>query len=105
MRLHISDKRWACIDALCLLGVAVCVVFVINPGGFEGQGVWLLVLLPGSIPAYVLSDLVYKLAPSAEPLAKWVLIAGFNFAWYWLVSYGTIKTFRAGRWKLGSPEF
>jgi hypothetical protein len=79
---------------------------VINPGGFEGQGVWLFLLLPGSFPAYALSDLVYKLAPGAESLAEKVLIVGFNFAWYWLISYAEgIKIFRAGGWRLGSPEF
>jgi membrane protein CcdC involved in cytochrome C biogenesis len=105
MRLHISDWKWACIDAVCLLGIALFVVFVINPGGFEGQGVWLFLLLPGSFPAYVLSDLVYKLAPSAESFTKWALIVGFNFGWYWLISYAMIKIFRAGGWQLGSPDF
>jgi hypothetical protein len=96
MRLHISEWTWACIDAACLLGMALFVVFGINPGGFEGQGVWYLLLLPGSLPAWVLSDYVSKLAPSVEPVINWVLIISFNFGWYWGISYAIIKLFRRG---------
>ena len=105
MRLHMSDRKWACIDAACLLGVALLVVFGTNPGGFEGQGVWYLLLLPGSLPALVLSDYVYKLAPSVDSVINWVLIISFNFGWYWGISYAIIKLFRRGGWQLGSPEF
>jgi hypothetical protein len=105
MRLHIPDWKWACIAASCLLGIAALVVFVIHPGGFEGQGIWYLLLLPGSLPALVLSDQVYKFAPSVEPVINWVLIISFNFGWYWGISYAFIKIFRAGGWKLGPPEF
>jgi hypothetical protein len=108
MRLHISDRKWACIAAVCLLGVALFVVFVINPGGFEGQVGWFLFFLPGTFPAYMFLGLVHKLAPNAELPPKWmlmVLIVGFNFGWYWLISYGVIKIFRAGGWQLGSPDF
>jgi hypothetical protein len=94
MRLHMSDWKWAFIPAICLLGIALFVVFVIHPGGFEGQGVWYLLLLPGSLPALVLSDYVYKLAPSVEPVINCVLIIGFNFGWYWGISHATIKVFR-----------
>jgi hypothetical protein len=79
--------------------------FCDSSGGFEGQGVWYLLLLPGSLPAFVLSDQAYKLAPSVEPVINWVLIISFNFVWYWGISYAFIKVFRAGGWKLGSPEF
>jgi hypothetical protein len=104
MRLHMSDWTWACILAICLLGIALFVVFAIHPGGFEGQGAWLLLLLPGAIPAFVLSDLAYRLSPSMEPVVHWVLIISFNFGWYWGISYATIKIFRAlgvttKRWK------
>jgi hypothetical protein len=85
-----------------LLGAALFAVFAIHPGGFEGQLGWFFLLLPGSFPAYMLSDLVYKLEPSAESLTKWMLSPGFNFGWYWLISYGVIKIFRAGGWQLGS---
>jgi len=37
MRLHIPDLKRACIAAICFLGIAAFVVFVIHPVGFEGQ--------------------------------------------------------------------
>ena len=95
MRLQLSDWKWACIPAVCLLGMAWFIVFVLHPGGFEGQGVWFLLLLPGSLPALVLTDQFYKLAPGVEPVISWVLIISFNFGWYWGISYATIKTLRA----------
>jgi hypothetical protein len=105
MRPRISDWKWACISAVVLLGMALFVVFVVHPGGFEGQLVWYFSMLPGSVPAQLLSDPIYRLAPNAEPVISWLLIIGFNFAWYWGISYACIKVFRAGGWKLGSPEF
>src|SRR5258708_24169064 len=104
MGLHMSDWKWACIAAVCLLGMAAFVVFVIHPGGFEGQGAWFLVLLLGSIPAMLLSEGVYKLVPSVEPVIYWTLIIVFNYGWYLGISYLMIRIFR-GRWQLGSPEF
>jgi hypothetical protein len=111
MRLHISDSKWALIAAVCLLALALFVVFVIKPGGFEGQIAWFFLLLPGTFPASWLADQVQKLtpsahvAPSAESLSIWALIVGFNFAWYWLLSFAAIKIFRAAGWQLGSTEF
>jgi hypothetical protein len=64
-------------------------------------------LLPGSIPASLLSDGVYKQAPSVEPAIYWTLAIIFNYAWYWVIGYFMIKIFRAAtrRWQIGSPEF
>ncbi len=106
MRSHISDWKLACIGATCLLGMAAFVVFVINPGGFEGQVGWFFLLLPGSIPTTVLSALVYNLAPSVERVVYWVLFISFNFGWYWGISFAMIKIFRAvgGRWQFGPPD-
>ena len=66
MRLHFSDAKWALIAAVCLLAVASFVVFVINPGGFEGQMGWAFLLLPGLFPASWLADLVHKFSPGAH---------------------------------------
>ena len=105
MSLRISDVKWAYVAAFCLLGLAAFVMFVIRPGGFETALGWFFLLLPGSLPAYVISDRVYKSAPSIEPIIYWTLIIGLSFAWYWGISYAFIKIFRAAGWKLGSPEF
>jgi hypothetical protein len=94
MRLHMPDWKWACIPAVCLLGMALFIIFVIHPGGFEGQVGWFFLLLPGALPTAVLSDLVYKLVPSVEPFIYWVLLISFNFAWYWGISYAIVKIFR-----------
>jgi hypothetical protein len=105
MRLHIPDWKWACIAASCLLGVAAFVVYVIHPGGFEGQVVWGFLLLPGSIPTALQSDFVYKFIPSAEPVVYWVRFISFNFGWYWGICYAIIRIFHASGWKVGTPEF
>jgi hypothetical protein len=67
MRHKISERTWACIAAACLPGIAAFIVFVIRPGGFKGQGVWLFALLPDTIPAMFFSDIVSRLALRAEP--------------------------------------
>ena len=105
MRLPVPDWTWACIPGRCLFGIAAFIIFVIRPGGFEEQIIWFLALLPGLIPTAFLSDLVYKMAPSAGRVVYWVLFATFNFGWYWGISCAVIKIFRTGGWRVGSPEF
>jgi hypothetical protein len=91
---HLSDWKWACILALCLLGLAAFVIFGIHPGGFESQVGWLLAFLPGAFVAYPLSDHIFKAAPRAEPIMFWTLLMGLSFMWYWTISYAAIKTCR-----------
>jgi hypothetical protein len=69
MKFRISDWKLACVAALFLLAVAAFIMFVMRPGGFETAIGWFFLLLPGSIPAYVVSDSIYKLAPGIEPVA------------------------------------
>ncbi len=73
------------------------VVFVMHPAGTEGHVRWFYLSLPGSIPALLLSDLVYNAGPRAEPVIEWVLIICFNFGWYWAFSYAVIMIIRAVR--------
>ena len=94
MSLHSPDWKRAAFAGIGLSGLATAVLFGINPGGFEGQGGWLLVLLPAVLVAYPLLDYIYKVAPHAEPAAFWVLLVGFNFLWYWGLSYVVIKFWR-----------
>jgi hypothetical protein len=44
----LATSYWkrACIAASCLLGIATFVVFVIHPGGFEGQVGWFFLVAP-----------------------------------------------------------
>src|SRR5579862_9880641 len=99
MRPHIANWKWACIPAAILTGLAMLVVFGFHPGGFESQGVWLLLLLPGTLAAYPLSDLSYRFASHAEPVIFWVFVIGFNFLWYWAISFIAIKILRTASWQ------
>jgi len=94
MSLPIPDWKRAALVASLLIVLATALVFGINPGGFEGQGGWLLVLLPATLGAYPILDYIGKVAPHAEPAAFWMLLIGFNFLWYWGLSYVVIKSWR-----------
>ena len=88
-----------------MFGIAAFVIFVIHLGGFEEQVIWFILLLPGSLPTAFLSDLLYKVAPSAERVIYWILFASFNFGWYWSICYAIIKIFHTRGGRIGSPEF
>ncbi len=91
----ISDGGKALFFAAIADGLAVLLVFGLNPGGFETQGVWLLVFLPATLIAYPLSDLIYAHAPLVESILFWPMVIAFNFLWYWLLSSIGIKIRRA----------
>lgn len=92
--LRLSDWMWALIVALGLLGVATFIMFVIHPGGFEGQIGWSVALMPGVIFGLPFADRVSKLAPQAERVAMWGSVVGITFLWYFAISYAAIKTYR-----------
>jgi hypothetical protein len=94
MSARISDSKLACFSAAFLTGLGVLVVFGFQPGGFETQGAWLLVLLPAGVAAYPLSDFVHKVAPHADALIFWTFMVIFNLIWYWILSFAVIKLFR-----------
>lgn len=71
MIIRIADWKFACVAAFALLVVAVFVVFVIHPGGFEGQIGWFFGLLPGAIVGASLADMAYKMVPLAERIIWW----------------------------------
>jgi hypothetical protein len=87
-----KDWKWASIVAVGLLAFAMTVVFGIRPGGFEGQGVWYLILLPFGLPASIVADLVP--IPRAASLVFWSLLISLNFFWYCFVSLAAIKVHR-----------
>jgi hypothetical protein len=95
MALSIPDWKRAGVARAGLTAFAVLVVFGISPGGFEKQGISLLVLLPAALAAYPVSDFVYKAAPRAEPVVFWIFVASFNFLWYWFLSCVAIKIYRS----------
>jgi hypothetical protein len=71
------------------------VVFGINPGGFETQGAWFLVLLPAGLAAEPLAYFTYKIVPPLERVVYWISMGGLNFLWYWTISLVVIKSRRA----------
>jgi uncharacterized membrane protein len=89
MSAKFSDWKLACIPALGLLGIAAFILFVIHPGGFEGQIGWFLGLLPGAMLAAIAADQVHT--PTLEPIVYWGCLIGVSFLWYFVISYVAIK--------------
>lgn len=94
MNFHISNSKLACVAAVLLTGLAMLVVFVFHPGGFETQDSWFLALLPAGLAVYPLSDVVYRVAPHAEPIVFWISMIAINFLWYWILCFILIKLYR-----------
>ena len=88
------DWIWALLVAVTLLTSAAFILFVIHPGGFEGQVVWFLGLMPGAIIGSPFADRVYRIAPSAERFAMWGTTISFSLLWYFAVSYAAIAAYR-----------
>ncbi len=93
MKLHWSDWNRACISAAVLLALAGLAVFKIPHGFEEGVG-WYLCLLPGAIFAAAISDLIQKVIPQSKSILFDTLLIGFNFLWYFVISYLPLKTYR-----------
>ena len=94
MGLNVSDWKWACIPAICLLGIAAFVVFVIRPGGFEGGGYWAMVLLPGASIGLLIPDNFLGTAAQGESYIFWTVTFGFSFVWYFAIAYIVTKSCR-----------
>ena len=95
MSIHLDDWKRTALAALGLTGLAAVVAFGIHPGGFEGQGAWLLFLLPATLAAYPAADYVHRVAPNAEPIVFGTLVGSLNFLWYWGITYAVIRIRRA----------
>jgi hypothetical protein len=93
MKPHWIDWTYASVVALALLGLAAFLVFKI-PHGFEEQVGWYLALLPASIFAAGISEFIGKLVPREQSLVFRGLLVCFNFIWYFLITFGTIKAYR-----------
>jgi len=94
MSLDRSDWKYAGIASVVLLGTAAFTVFVVHPGGFEGQIAWFFGLLPGALVGATITDRLYKIAPLFSSVTKWAFILGASLLWYFVVSYVVIKTYR-----------
>ena len=69
------------------------ILFVVHPGGFEGQVGWLIALMLGAIVGLPLADRVFKIAPGAERIVLWSSVIGVTLLWYFVISYTLTKTF------------
>lgn len=92
------SNRWlALIVGAVLFAIAGAFIYFVHPGGFETQMIWTFLLLPGTLPAEMVSLLSDK-APNrvAEILfdAEFLL---FNLLFYWVVGYVIVRMAR--RWK------
>jgi hypothetical protein len=79
---------------LALVAIALIVIFLIHPGGFETGIGWFFAVLPGALPAILVSDHIYRVAPSIERAAYWLLLVGISFVWYWAITFVLIKASR-----------
>jgi hypothetical protein len=89
-----ADWLWALIAASGLEAAAAFIVFVIRPGGFEGQIGWFIGLMPGALLWYLLADHVRAIPPAVEPILIWGSVLGITFLWYFAISYVLIKAYR-----------
>jgi hypothetical protein len=92
MIFHLSEHKLACVVAVVLTGLAMLIVFGLNPGGFETQGAWLFVLLPAGLAVYPLLEFIGK-NPRIETAAFWILMGTFNFLWYWMLSFALLLVY------------
>jgi hypothetical protein len=91
---RLPDWIWALLAALSLLGCAALILFLVHPGGFEGQVGWFLALMPGAILGLPFADRVYRIAPGAERFALWGTIIPISLLWYFAISYAAIAAYR-----------
>jgi hypothetical protein len=91
---RLPDWFLALLAAIALLGCAALVLFLVHPGGFEGQVGWFLALMPGAILGLPFADRVYRISPGAERFALWGTIIPISLLWYFAVSFAAIAAYR-----------
>lgn len=96
----VSDWKVAGIAAIVLFCIAAFVVFVVHPGGFEGQIGWFFVLLPG---AFVYGVIASDLAKLTSVLIRDTLIAflifGTSLLWYFAMSDAAMLIYRLSKFR------
>lgn len=88
------DRIWALTAGSVLFGAALFVLFVIHPGGFEGQIGWALVLMPATFLILPLADKIFRVLPTISNILFWPMLITFNLLWYCAMSYVVIKLSR-----------
>jgi len=91
MNRGMGDWAWALSAAIVLLGAAAAVIFLLHPGGAQGQMAWTTGLLPGSIVGAMLLGVVQDLMPHAQRAGYLAVTVVFSFLWYFLIAYVVIK--------------
>jgi len=89
-----ADWLWAMIAAAGLEAAAAFVVFVVHPGGFEGQIGWFVGLMPGALIDFLVDTHVRALPLAFEPILRWGSLLAGTFLWYFAISYALIKMYR-----------
>ena len=94
---RLSNSKLAFLVALILLALAGSFFHFVHPGGFEGQLVWFLALLPGILPAEAIGLLADNLPAGIGTILFRTAFVLCNLLWYWLVSYGAVKLMRRSK--------
>ena len=89
------DWKYTGVAALVLTFTAAFVVFVVHPGGFEGQIGWFYILLPGAFVYGTIATDVNKIAPALlrDSLIA-VVIFGASLLCYFAVCDAAIASYR-----------
>ena len=99
--MRIPYWKQAGIAALVFTGIAAFILFVLHPGGFEGQIGWFFALLPGAFVVANVADRFAKVFPAVSPVASstilWGSIVCVSFLWYFILSYAFLRCIRGGR--------
>ena len=90
-----NDCLRASVAALGLIAVAALILFVIHPGGFEGQIAWFFGLMPGAFVAAILGDHLHKMNPLLDTILHWPCLLGVSFLWYLALSLVALKIYRS----------
>ena len=90
----LADWKKAVLAALGLLGLAAFIIFVIRPGGFEGQVAWFIGLFPGALLLLPFADRIYKVSPMLDKVLYWPVLLTTSWVWYFILSFIAIKGYR-----------
>jgi hypothetical protein len=91
------DWKYACAAAVALLGIAAFILFVVHPGGFEGQIAYFFALLPGVYMVLLFFHPSHPGWANAMPhgvFVYWLFVIGGSFIWYFILSFVAIKGYR-----------